>query len=76
MIKSMEAIFRTHGLPEALRGDNGPPFASKEFEGLGGRCSVSYVHSDCFYYYYGICSKSMWSQEVKRLKHVVRKRVV
>ena len=32
MIKSMEAIFRTHGLPEALRSDNGPPFASKEFE--------------------------------------------
>ena len=32
VIKSMEAIFRTHGLPEALRSDNGPPFASKEFE--------------------------------------------
>ena len=32
VIESMEAIFRTHGLPEALRSDNGPPFASKEFE--------------------------------------------
>ena len=30
----MEAIFRTHGLPETLRSDNGPPFASKEFEGF------------------------------------------
>ena len=32
VIKSMEAIFRTHGLPETVRSDNGPPFASKEFE--------------------------------------------
>ena len=34
MIKSMEAIYRTHGLPETLRSDNGPQFASKEFEGI------------------------------------------
>ena len=34
VIKSMEAIFRTHGLPEALRSDNRPPFASKVFEGF------------------------------------------
>ena len=34
VIRSMEAIFKTHGLPEALRSDNGPPFASKEFEGF------------------------------------------
>lgn len=34
VIKSMEAIFRTHGLPETVRSDNGPPFASKEFEGF------------------------------------------
>ena len=32
--KSMEAIFRTHELPETLRSDNGALFASKEFEGL------------------------------------------
>ena len=32
VIKSMEAIFRTHGLPESLRSDNGLPFVSKEFE--------------------------------------------
>jgi len=34
VIKCMEAIFRTHGLPETVRSDNGPPFASKEFEGF------------------------------------------
>lgn len=34
VIKSMEAIFRTPRLPEALHNDNGPPFASKEFEGF------------------------------------------
>ena len=33
VIRSMEAIFRTHGLPETVRNDNGPPFASMEFEG-------------------------------------------
>ena len=32
--KSMEAMFRTHGLPDTVRSDNGPPFASKEFEGF------------------------------------------
>ena len=30
----MEAIFRTHGLPEAVRNDNGPPFKFKEFKGF------------------------------------------
>ena len=28
----MEGIFRTHGLPVSVRSDNGPPFASKEFD--------------------------------------------
>lgn len=32
VIKCMEAIFSTHGLPETVRSDNGQPFASKEFE--------------------------------------------
>ena len=32
VIKSMEAIFRTHGLPGTVRSDNGPPFGLKEFE--------------------------------------------
>ena len=27
-------MFRTHGLPDSVRSDNGPPFASKEFEGF------------------------------------------
>ena len=31
VVKSMEAIFRTHGLPECVRSDNGPPFASEQF---------------------------------------------
>lgn len=32
VIKSMEAIFRTHGLPGTVRSDDGPPFELKEFE--------------------------------------------
>ena len=39
-------------------------------------CSVPYVHSDRFYFYYRICCRSMWSWEVKWLKHVVMKPVV
>ena len=34
MIKYMEAIFRMHGLPETVRSDKGPPFASKGFKGF------------------------------------------
>ena len=32
VITAMEAMFRTHGLPVSVQSDNGPPFASKEFE--------------------------------------------
>ena len=34
VIKCMESMFRTRGLPETLRSDSGPPFASREFERL------------------------------------------
>ena len=34
VIKSLEAIFRTHGLPNIVRSDNGPPFSSREFKGF------------------------------------------
>ena len=30
----MEGIFQTHGIPESVRSDNGPPFSSEEFEGF------------------------------------------
>ena len=42
VIKSIEVIFRTHGLPEALRSDNGPPCASKEFEGFLGYLGIGH----------------------------------
>lgn len=31
VIRPMEALFQTHGLPETVRSDNGPPFTSNEF---------------------------------------------
>ena len=34
LVRSLEAIFATHVLPQTIRSDNGPPFASKEFEGF------------------------------------------
>ena len=30
----MEGIFQTHGIPESVRSDNGPPFSSAEFQGF------------------------------------------
>ena len=30
----MEGIFQTHGIPDSVRSDNGPPFSSAEFEGF------------------------------------------
>ena len=32
VIKGIEGVFRTHGLPETVRSDNGPPFAFEQFE--------------------------------------------
>ena len=34
VIKSLEAIFRTHGLPNIVRSDNGSTFSSQEFKGF------------------------------------------
>ena len=34
VIKCFQSMFYTHCLPETLRSDNGPPFASREFEGF------------------------------------------
>ena len=34
VIKCLQSMFYTHGLPETLRSDNGPPFTSQEFEGF------------------------------------------
>ena len=34
VIKCLQSMFYTHGLPETLRRDNGRPFASQEFEGF------------------------------------------
>ena len=42
VIKSMEAVFRTHGLPETVRSDNGPPFASMEYLGIEHKKGVPY----------------------------------
>ena len=42
IIKSMEAIFHTHGIPESMRSDNGPPFQSREFEGFLGYLGIDH----------------------------------
>ena len=34
VIRCLKSMFRPHGLPETLRNDNGPPFASREFQGF------------------------------------------
>ena len=34
VITCLQNMFYTHGLPETLRSDNGPSFASREFEGF------------------------------------------
>ena len=56
VIKTLEAIFRTHGLPNIVRSDNGPPFSSREFKG--------------FLEYLGIVHKKgvpYWPQEMEML---------
>ena len=42
VIKCMESMFRTHGLAETLRSDNGPPFAAREFEGFLGYLAIDH----------------------------------
>ena len=32
--RAMEGIFQTHGIPESVRSDSGPPFSSADFEGF------------------------------------------
>ena len=34
VIRVLEHMFQTHGLPDSLRSDNGPPFQSREFAGF------------------------------------------
>lgn len=42
IITAMKGLFRTHGLPDRIRSDNGPPFASNEFESFLRRLGIDH----------------------------------
>ncbi|XP_064653098.1 uncharacterized protein K02A2.6-like [Lineus longissimus] len=49
VIRALESVFLTHGIPYSVRSDNGPPFKSREFEAfldyldIDHRCSIPYL---------------------------------
>jgi transposase InsO family protein len=47
VIRAMEAIFRTHGLPLSVRSDNGQPFASKDFEQFLRHLGIEHAQERC-----------------------------
>ncbi|XP_015778608.1 PREDICTED: uncharacterized protein K02A2.6-like [Acropora digitifera] len=66
-IKSLEAIFARHGLPEVLTSDNGPHFVSEEFEAYLKESGIKHRH---------VTAK--WAQangEVERQNSLILKRL-
>ena len=45
----MEGIFQTHGIPESVRSDNGPPFSSAEFEGFLDYLGIVYLKGNPYW---------------------------
>ena len=49
VIKALESVFLTHGIPYSVRTDNGPPFKSNDFEAfldyldIDHKCSIPYL---------------------------------
>ena len=67
VIKCMKSMFPTHGLPETLRSDNGPPFALWEFQGF-----LEYLLID---HKKGITYWPQSDGEVERLKKTLPKAI-
>ena len=44
VIAAMEAMFTTHGIPDTIKCDNGPPFGSKRFMDFAKRMGTKVRH--------------------------------